>query len=256
MDTNVIYEIIKATSIPNWTEIAMVVITLLYFVATVGILIYNRKTINFSKEQQEVTKKQLDESIRQFEEAQTESKRQFEKAQRESENQFLELRRLQIMPYLELEVKKEKEETEPNSFIVLPINEGKDIIEEGDLIIKNAGQGTAFDIRLKFAVENGREGHWHTFNFQAIRQGDEYRFLTSITGNKDCHMPIHGEISFAYEDIIGKTYIQTMKVVFQEDEKGNAFIDIDNGKPQNSTPEETFPIERKKVYNLPLRNTI
>lgn len=163
-------------------NLAMVIITGVYVVATIFICIANFKSANASK-------KQL----------------------KESKDQFKESQRLECMPFLQLETIKRTDSNKDNIEIAIPPSLLDDVcsgISKHFFVLRNLGKGTA--INLFYAWEDSSTGHDSTScpSISAIMSGDSYQIKMETKVDED----IEGWIEWHFDDMIQHHYHQKVKI--------------------------------------------
>lgn len=151
--------------------------TAVYVVATIFICGANIKSAN-------ATKKQVAESERQFEETQ----------------------RLQIMPFLQIEIR------DISSFdLTLDLNAdniGSEVVYNTCTVLRNVGLGAATNLIYSWTIKDNSVSTTDVFPINAVQQGDSYNLLILLNGEKNWELPQKAILCLEYTDMRGKTYEQ------------------------------------------------
>ena len=184
----------------------MVLVTIVYVGATIGILFANKKSAKTAENQLNETKKQLKESQEQFEIS----------------------NRLSCLPFLQIE-NPFINPPNPDMLIDLPMNTGvSNDCSMVILLIKNVGYGTATNIRYSWDYPGCTDVICKILPINAIMQGDTYYVQFSF--DYDEGNPIdRAELEWEYEDLLGNTYEQ--RVIFHFN--NGDFEYCENDTPQN-----------------------
>lgn len=162
---------------PMITDWLMVGITAVYVIATIFICRANIKSANATREQI------------------AESKRQFEEAQR-----------LQIMPFLQIEIR------DINSFdLTLDLdvdNAGSEVVYNACTVLRNVGLGAATNIIYSWEIRENSFSNCGEFPINAVQQGDSYSLLILMNGKENCNIPRKAVLTLEYMDMLGKSYEQ------------------------------------------------
>ncbi|MCI9469555.1 MAG: hypothetical protein HFG45_09750 [Oscillospiraceae bacterium] len=152
-------------------------ITAVYVIATILICRANIRAANATREQVE------------------ESKRQFEETQR-----------LQIMPFLQIEIRN------TSSFdLTLDLNVdsfGSVVVYDTCTVLKNVGLGTATNIIYSWEIWENSFSDSGEFPINAVQQGDSYSLLILMNGEENCNIPRNAALTLEYMDMLGKSYKQ------------------------------------------------
>lgn len=163
---------------------AMVIVTAIYVVATVFIMIANRRSAKSARDQLAEMKREHEESIR-----------------------------YGIMPFLQME------ETTENAYgfmMELPLVDESDPDWDGENIvrIKNIGNGAATNITYTWIGGEMTRPINEAFPVNAIKADGEYRIYISFPCLKDNINTANGTITFHYDDMRGYSYDQRMTLSF------------------------------------------
>lgn len=171
---------------PHITDWLMVVITLIYVIATIAIWYANKKSA-------EATREQLDESKRQFEET----------------------KRLETMPFLQLEIL--MKQTSPQFEIELDLCDG----EATDVLcifakLKNLGNGTATNISYNWESKRASKSPHEYQPINAIMEGDSIYFQLTFNIDDSMEGVTYGALIWHFDDLLGNSYEQKVVLEFHE----------------------------------------
>ena len=192
-------------SMPTITDWLMVIITLVYVVATIRICKANIKSAEASKEQLTAAKDQLEEAKREHEET----------------------IRLGCMPFLQFEIPATTEK--PEFELELPLC-NTDVVETVycTACVKNVGNGTATNLTYtwKYAANEITENDYPPIN--AIMKEDSY--YVQLTCDADAKIEKHNTavLVLHYNDLLGNEYEQKIILYFED----YMLVRFDNDAPQ------------------------
>lgn len=184
-------------NIPTVTDWLMVAITLIYVIATIAIWLANKKSA-------EMTREQIDESKRQFEES----------------------KRLETMPFLQLEIPTEP--TTPQFEIELDLNDGEatDVLYK-IVSLKNLGNGTATNILFDWKSKKGHNSPPDYQPINAIMEGDRLSFQLTFNVDNTIEDVTYGTLIWQFDDLLGNSYKQRVVLEFKEGD----LVSCDNDPP-------------------------
>lgn len=175
----------------------MVLITIVYVGATIGIFIANKKSAKAAEKQIQQAKEQLD----------------------ESEQQFLETQRLACMPFLHLEYdeKPHKGEFYINLFHDVH-NTDSDSFETDKgydfyFWLKNIGKGPATNLVYSWEYNKGK-GESDMLPINGLMDRDKYPVIFCVDASKK----IEGTLELGFSDMIGNEYEQKVNLRFENGE--------------------------------------
>jgi len=176
----------------------MVVITLVYVAATIGIFCANHRSAKAANQQLS-----------------------------ETQTQFEETRRLECLPFLQLDFSSES----PEDTVVFPPEKDIEKIPALDdkngtkMSFKNVGNGTATNIIYAFTYNEGTKSESDSL-IHSIMKGDTFYFLSFFPERIK-----KGTIELEFDDFLGNHYIQKFHIVFFDEhvrEYEAAISDIEN----------------------------
>lgn len=175
--------------IDKYNGFFMVLITLVYVIATIAIWKANSKSAKIAKEQLAEAKKQL----------------------KKSEEQFIESKRLECLPFLQIEIPNH-DLPNPQIIIDLPLGENDPSEYSYTIVsVKNVGYGSATSIRYLWDYPGCKSIICEILPINAIMQNDMYFLQLTFAYNEE--KPVEKAIfEWEYEDLIGNTYCQ--KAIF------------------------------------------
>ena len=183
----------------------MVIITLIYVAATIGIFNANQKSAQSADRQLEETKQQYEET-----------------------------RRLECLPFLQLDFSSD----DPEDTVLFPPE--KDIMkhpalddEDGRTMkFKNVGNGTATNISYSFTYNGGAKSE-SDIMINSIMKGDTYCISAFFPEDVE-----KGIIELEFDDFLGNHYQQKFHIAFYDGECSNydaQIVDIENPVLCNKT---------------------
>jgi len=203
--------------INNNSDALMVIITLVYVIATIFIWRANKISAQATKEQLEESKRQFDESQRQAKAELEESKRQFEVTKIQTEEQLNEQKehheesmRIQCMPFLQMEhqIGLFHDENFSMEFNLCKSEMPETIVRYFKL--KNIGNGPA--INLVYTLEYTDDAISDPMPICGIRSGDEYIIKIEFSIDEEAEL-LKPNIGFSYRDALGNEWEQRVTIV-------------------------------------------
>ena len=188
----------------------MVIITLIYVVATIGIFRENQKASKASRDQLAKSQQQLEESREQFEASQA---------------QLEETRRLEHMPFLMLEVANDMMEHSVYE-IELETDSKCDLLDRRTVSLKNIGNGTAANIVYTWKHKSVVDSE--PLPISSVMKGDTYWFLISVLYSEDVEETTSGVMIIQFDDIMSKSYEQKYYVTIES----GVIVDIQTDFPR------------------------
>ena len=210
----------------------MVIITLIYVVATIGIFRENQKASKASKDQLAKTQQQLEESQKQFEITQT---------------QFEEKKRREMMPCFFLSSKKRTNEL---GFLSIVLTQAAGVINaesEKVFVLENVGQGIAKDVVWIFHCKRKTgiiiESGWLLPPKSSMSKAISFEANMS---DQDITFPYSGQFEIRCTDMNENEYSQLIEVEFVPvSEPGRPFGELDMSIKKITAP----TLKRKNENN-------
>ena len=172
---------------------ALVIITIVYVIATIAICVANFKTARVGQEQLKIAQAQLE----------------------ESRTQFITTQRLMNIPFLQIEYDRNARGSDFSTEFILCSDDSGDI---GNFNVKfrNIGNGTAANLIYQLDWQSIHEIDSMPIN--AIRAGDEYIWGISIDYDAETVDVLKPKITIEYRDLLENTYKQSFFFSFTEAE--------------------------------------
>lgn len=181
---------------------AMVIITVIYVIATIAIYKANNQTVKVTREQLE-----------------------------ESRQQFAAQRRLQVMPLVQIDVLDSDALNQWDAEIELTLFPNEDRMHCRKsvffLSLENVGLGTAKNLR--YAWNNAKQAtNTYDFPMRAMYQKDTVNYMVSV-GITDANAIVgdnhKAELTIYYSDLLENQYRQKIHVIFKVTEKKYAVLE-------------------------------
>lgn len=207
-------------SIWNWfisidTDWPMVIITVIYVIATICIMKANQKAAYAAKEQLAISREQYEES-----------------------------KRLEYMPILQMRLSHNEENPHEFEYIdISPIEMEASSTTSQFFELKNVGNGTAINILFtwKFIDLGFSDTDYLPFS---IMQGDSYKI--NLSCDMDNNLPKDSTLTleFEYNDLLGNTYEQRIFLRIEDE----AFVRCENDLPKY-LGDKTYVFENREVHH-------
>lgn len=202
-------------SIWNWfisidTDWPMVIITVIYVIATICIMKANQKAAYAAKEQLDISRKQYEES-----------------------------KRLEYMPILQMSLSHNEENPHEAQYIDISPSEVEASSTTSQFFeLKNVGNGTAINITFTWKFIDLGFSDTDYLPVCAIMQGDNYKI--NLSCDMDNNLPQSSTLllEFEYYDLLGNIYEQKIFLMIENEE----FVRCENDLPKY-LGDKTYVIE-------------
>lgn len=189
----------------DYSGLLMVIITVIYVVATINIYIENKKAVIAAKKQLIASKNQL-----------KESKKQFKESQRLSCQPFLQVEIPNVIPISQFEIN-------------LPLCKDEEVYDHlyNNVFIKNIGKGAATNIIYSWEIKDINVHNSDFPQINGIMQGDKYCMqITSCY--RENPLDVQGLLLWEFNDMLGNRYKQKLTIYFED----NELIRCENDTPE------------------------